>query len=50
MKLLVFEWDDKKSAANEKKHGVSFDEAKEPLKNPFILPYSQQMSFEFFHP
>ncbi len=28
MKSLSFEWDDRKSAANAKKHGVSFEEAK----------------------
>ncbi len=28
MNTLRFEWDDKKAAANVKKHGVSFDEAK----------------------
>ena len=28
MSGLHFEWDEKKAAANEKKHGVSFDEAK----------------------
>jgi uncharacterized DUF497 family protein len=28
MKELCFEWDEKKSASNEKKHGVSFEEAR----------------------
>jgi len=28
MSHLIFEWDERKSAANAKKHGVSFDEAK----------------------
>lgn len=28
MSALHFEWDDQKAAANVKKHGVSFDEAK----------------------
>ncbi len=28
MSILHFEWDDRKAAANLKKHGVSFDEAK----------------------
>jgi uncharacterized protein len=28
MKSLSFEWDERKSAANAKKHGVSFEEAK----------------------
>jgi uncharacterized protein len=28
MRTLRFEWDDRKAAANLKKHGVSFDEAR----------------------
>ena len=28
MSTLRFEWDDRKAAANAKKHGVSFDEAR----------------------
>lgn len=28
MGILSFEWDERKAAANAKKHGVSFDEAK----------------------
>jgi len=28
MRTLHFEWDDRKAAANAKKHGVSFEEAK----------------------
>jgi uncharacterized DUF497 family protein len=28
MSMLRFEWDDRKAAANAKKHGVSFEEAK----------------------
>ena len=35
MKHLAFEWDDKKSASNEKKHGVSFDEAKSIFTDQF---------------
>lgn len=35
MNHLVFEWDDKKSASNEKKHGVSFDEAKSIFTDQF---------------
>ena len=27
MKKLIFEWDDKKNASNERKHGVSFEDA-----------------------
>ena len=28
MSILRFEWDDRKAAANLRKHGISFDEAK----------------------
>ena len=35
MKHLAFEWDEKKSASNEKKHGVSFDEAKSIFTDQF---------------
>jgi len=35
MSHLVFEWDNKKSASNEKKHGVSFDEAKSIFTDQF---------------
>ena len=35
MKHFVFEWDDKKSASNERKHGVSFDEAKSIFTDQF---------------
>jgi len=35
MNHLVFEWGDKKSASNEKKHGVSFDEAKSIFTDQF---------------
>ena len=35
MDRLVFEWDDKKSVSNQKKHGVSFDEAKTVFTDQF---------------
>ena len=35
MKRFDFEWDDKKSASNEKQHGVSFDEAKSIFTDQF---------------
>lgn len=35
MSGLTFEWDDTKSAPNEKKHGVSFDEAKTVFTDQF---------------
>ena len=35
MNDLIFEWDAKKSASNEKKHGVSFEEAKSAFTDEF---------------
>ena len=35
MGYLTFEWDRKKNAANQKKHGVSFAEAKTAFTDPF---------------
>ncbi len=35
MNHLIFEWDEKKSDANEKKHGISFDEAKTVFTDQF---------------
>ncbi|MEM1403884.1 MAG: BrnT family toxin [Pseudomonadota bacterium] len=35
MSLLTFEWDEKKSASNLKKHGVSFEEAKSVFTDVF---------------
>jgi uncharacterized DUF497 family protein len=32
-----FEWDDKKAAANLRKHGVGFDEAAEVFHDPYAL-------------
>jgi uncharacterized DUF497 family protein len=34
MTQLHFEWDEKKSASNKKKHGVSFEEAKSVFHDP----------------
>jgi uncharacterized protein len=36
---LVFEWDAGKAAANAKKHGVSFDEAKTIFNDPWLMTY-----------
>ena len=33
----LFEWDDEKAAANEAKHGASFDEAKTVFNDPFAI-------------
>ena len=35
MNDLIFEWDVKKSASNEKKHGVSYEEAKSAFTDQF---------------
>lgn len=32
-----FEWDDKKAAANARKHAVSFDMARDVFKDPFAI-------------
>jgi len=34
---MVFTWDPRKELANKKKHGVSFEEAKEVFEDPFHL-------------
>ncbi|MET0621620.1 MAG: BrnT family toxin [Pyrinomonadaceae bacterium] len=34
---MRFEWDDKKAAANRRKHGVSFDEAVEVFDDPNLI-------------
>jgi hypothetical protein len=35
--MLAFEWDQIKSEANVKKHGISFEEAKTVFNDPFAL-------------
>ncbi len=35
-RVLMFEWDKKKNAANRKKHGISFEEAKEIFDGPVL--------------
>ena len=34
---LVFEWDQKKSEENEKKHDITFEEAKTVFNDPFAI-------------
>ena len=36
---MVVEWDDRKAAANVRKHGVSFDEAVTALEDPLSVTY-----------
>lgn len=35
--MLTFEWDDAKNAANQMKHGISFEEASEIFSDPLSL-------------
>jgi uncharacterized DUF497 family protein len=35
MSYLAFEWDERKNTANQKKHGVSFSEAKSVFTDQF---------------
>ena len=34
---MIFEWDDNKSRANLKKHGISFDEARSVFSDPLSI-------------
>lgn len=36
---MIVEWDDRKAAANVRKHGVSFDEAITALEDPLSVTY-----------
>ena len=37
---LVFEWDEEKARRNEAKHGVTFEEARTILNDPFAMTVS----------
>ena len=39
---MRFEWDEKKSRANRKKHGISFEVAREVFADPFCLTIQDQ--------
>lgn len=45
---MEFEWDNNKAAANEAKHGVSFEEAKQVFYDPMsiIFPDRSHSSYE----
>jgi uncharacterized DUF497 family protein len=36
-KTMIFEWDDKKSAMNLKKHGIAFEEARTVFSDPLSM-------------
>lgn len=40
---MAFEWDEKKVAANLKKHGVDFEEAKTVFDNPLAIIFSDEL-------
>jgi uncharacterized protein len=48
---VIFEWDDQKSKANQKKHGVSFQEAltvfSDPLSITVIDPEHSETEYRF---
>ena len=35
--MLQFEWDEAKARANEKKHGVSFDDGVQIFEDPYVI-------------
>lgn len=39
---MEFEWDENKAAINQKKHGVSFEEAKTVFDNPLALIFDDE--------
>lgn len=39
MKADEFEWDDAKARSNQKKHGVTFDMARDAFRDPFALEW-----------
>ena len=40
---MAFEWDETKAAANLKKHGVDFEEAKTVFDNPLAIILSDEL-------
>ena len=45
---IDFEWDDQKASINERKHGVTFDEAADAFSDPWslVIPYPDHSDFE----
>jgi uncharacterized protein len=43
---MKFEWDARKGAANEEKHGVSFEEAATVFEDPLAITYVQPGTFD----
>lgn len=40
---LIFEWDEAKDLSNQKKHGISFDEAKTVFSDPRSITIADEM-------
>jgi uncharacterized DUF497 family protein len=40
---LQFDWDPAKSLSNQRKHGVSFEEAAQALRNPLFLSWKDRV-------
>ncbi len=45
---IDFEWDDRKAASNEIKHGISFDEAADAFSDPYarVIPDPDHSDYE----
>ena len=41
---MIYEWNPDKAAANERKHGVSFDEAKTVYLDPFAETFDDRIT------
>jgi uncharacterized DUF497 family protein len=39
---LLFEWDERKALANQRKHGIGFDEARTIFNDPLLLTYRDE--------
>ena len=44
---MRFEWDEGKNRANQRKHGVSFDDASEVFGDPLHLSYELPEEYDF---
>ena len=43
--MIVFEWDPAKAARNQRKHGVSFEEARTVFYDEFAIQFFDEQSF-----
>ena len=47
---IEFEWDDDKDEANRRKHGVSFEKAKQVFDDPRAIPFADTSVVAFVFP